>query len=198
METQSVAQVSRMGYVGSRPGGGADTRDSDSWFTPSRYVEAARLALGGAIDLDPYTSNAANERVGAARCYTLLSPAPAGEEWDQVETVYMNPPYSGGLVLKASEQFVAAYRARRFARGIVLVNNATDTRFFNLLLREAAAVCFTSHRIAFENVDGKRISGNTRGQSFFWFSREGAKPFAQHFAAFGPVMRCGKSLLRAG
>jgi hypothetical protein len=184
-----------MGYIGSLPGCGP-SRDSDSWNTPTRYLDAARRALGGAIDLDPYTSLAANVRVGAALTFTAAEPAPPGTQWPLVDTVWMNPPYSGALVLQASSQLVAAYQAKRFQRAVVLVNNATDTRFFNLLLREAAAVCFTEGRIAFENVDGKRISGNTRGQAFFWFGKD-CQAFADEFARFGPVMRCGKSLLGA-
>jgi hypothetical protein len=193
-----IADRERLGYVGRLPG--VSARDSDSWYTPAAYLEAARTALGGAIYLDPYTSDAANQRVGAAVTYTLENPAPAGELWPVGPSCWMNPPYSGALVLTASEQFVSAFQARRFERGIVLVNNATETRFFGLLLRAAAAVCFTDHRISFDSLDGKRISGNTRGQAFFYFDRQRAraKEFAAAFAPFGPVMRCGNSLLKGG
>jgi hypothetical protein len=203
MHCASTADPSRMGYIGRLPGLTPPDRDSDSWFTPEKYLAAARLALGGAIDLDPYTSAAANERVGARHSFTLQEPAPPGPEWPGVGTCFMNPPYTGGLVLDAAQRFTAAFRARRFRKGVVLVNNATDTRFFHLLLKEAAAVCFTDHRIAFENVDGKRISGNTRGQAFFYFHHgrdraAGIRAFAAAFQPFGPVLRCGPGIVKGG
>lgn len=185
------ANVNRLGYVGRTPGRASEGRDSDSWFTPARYLNAARLALGGWIDLDPYSSAEANEAVRARYYYTADRPAPAAEEWPECDTAWMNPPYSGKLVLEACQKFVAAFRAGRFKEGIVLVNNATETRFFRLLMFEARAVCFTDHRIAFEAIDGKRISGNPRAQVFFYFGKDATR-FEECFEQFGTVLQCGR------
>jgi ParB family chromosome partitioning protein len=183
----TTAAKEHLGYIGRTPG--SEARDSDSWNTPARYLDAARGVLGG-IDLDPYSSVAANERVGARIFFTAQRPAPAGPKWPEVSSCWMNPPYSGALVLEACQQFVAAFHSGRFQAGIVLVNNATETRFFQLLLGTATAVCFTNHRIGFENIDGKRVSGNTRGQAFLYFGPDATR-FARVFADFGTVLRCG-------
>ncbi len=181
------ADPRRLGYVGAPPGA-RSARDGDAWFTPARYLSAAREVLGS-IDLDPYSSAAANLRVGATWTFTSERPAPRGEEWPTCEAVWMNPPYSSRGVSEATERFIAAFQAGRFERGIVLVNNATETRFFQSLLREATAVCLPNHRIAFECVDGKRVSNNPRGQALFYF---GPAPdlFRRIFGEFGTVLRC--------
>ncbi len=176
------ADAGRLGYVGKRPG---SRRDSDSWYTPPRYLDAVRAVLG-AIELDPFSSEAANLTVRARRYYTERDDA-FRKSW-LAGSVFMNPPY-GRSCRPAVEKFVEEFVSGHFSTGIVLVNNATETRFFQLLLNTSAAVMFTNHRIAFTNADGKRISGNTRGQAFFYFGREAKIPaFAVAFSPFGKVI----------
>ncbi len=180
----NIANVNRLSYVGKRPG---QLRASDDWYTPVQYVEAARRVLGG-IQLDPFSSDVANLTVGAALHYTQADDA-FSQSW-LARSIWMNPPY-GQQCRRAVEKFVEEYRRGSFQQGIILVNNATETRVFQLLLQTARAVCFTDHRISFENADGKRISGNTRGQSFFYFSnRPNVHKFAQVFSQFGKVLAC--------
>lgn len=180
MRTLNKADANRLGYVGKCSG-----RDSDSWFTPAIYVEAVRMVLGR-IDLDPFSSDAANLTVGAATHYTEQDDA-FKRSW-LAHTVFMNPPF-GRPFRRAVEKFVEEYRRGSFQAGIVLVNNCTETRAFQLLLNVSRAVCFTDHRISFANVDGKSVSGNTRGQAFLYVSRKpGAASFRQVFGQFGKVL----------
>lgn len=183
MKSLFEADAGRLGYVGKRPG----SRDSDSWFTPPKYIEAVRAVLG-VIDLDPFSSDVANLTVGASAFYTEADDA-FSQSW-LARNVFMNPPY-GKPCRAAVEKFVEEFHRRSFQTGIVLVNNATETRFFQLLLQTAAAVCFTNHRISFYNSDGKRISGNTRGQCFFYLSRKpNVALFRRVFTQFGKVISC--------
>jgi phage N-6-adenine-methyltransferase len=181
------ANVSRLGYVGSKPG---EKRDSDSWFTPTPYIEAAHEALGG-IDFDPFSSDVANKTVKAKRYYTVDDDS-LSTDWPRVKSVWMNPPYSAGLCGKAANRFVDNFNSGAFKNGIVLVNNATDTKWFHELARHATAICFTDHRIAFWNADGKQKSGNTRGQCFLFFSSTksnlGVKRFKEAFGKFGLIV----------
>ncbi len=184
------ADVKKLGYVGSKPG---VKRDSDSWFTPDRYMDAVREALGGTIDLDPFSSVVANKRIGAKRTFTAQRSA-FDWEWKKAgqRTAWMNPPYSGKLCSEAVIKFVSEYK-RSFKEGIVLTNNATETQWFQLMFREATAVCFTNHRISFWNADNKAQSGNTRGQAFFYF---GTNPyqFMDSFAGIGACISLGGTI----
>lgn len=181
MKNLFEADVSRLGYVGRQPG----KRDSDSWFTPSQYVEAARSVLGR-IDLDPFSSAEANLTVGARHYFTEADDA-FTKVW-AAGTVWMNPPY--GRAFRASiEKFVNEFTSGHFRAGIVLCNNATETRAGQLLFKTASAVAFPDHRISFTNVDGKKVSGNTRGQMFAYFGPKVAL-FRKVFSQFGSVLTC--------
>ncbi len=180
--TNNKACVAKLGYVGRRPG---TRRDSDSWFTPPKYLEAARTVLKG-IDLDPFSSDAANLAVKARRYYTESDNA-FKKPW-LAKSVWMNPPF-GKLFRPAVEKFVQEYQRGSFQQGIVLANNATETRAVQLMFRTCSCVAFPDHRLAFNNVDGKRISGNTRGQMFCYFGPD-ARSFRKTFAQFGSVLSC--------
>jgi len=164
------ANVSRLGYIGRTPT--IKPRDADSWFTPPEYLDSVRAVMGS-IDLDPFTSRTANEIVGAKHIFTIENSA-FDNDWkiDKNIRVFMNPPYSAGLCSRAVNRFIDQYESRNFIEGIVLVNNATDTRWFNALIKHCRAICFTDHRISFWNTDRKHVSGNTRGQAFFYFGKK--------------------------
>lgn len=179
------ASAHRLAYVGRKPT--QEVRDSDSWFTPPDYLDSVRAVMGR-IGLDPFSSETANEIVGARRIFTAEQSA-FDNDWKvkKGEGVFMNPPYSAGLCARAANRFVDQYEAGMFQEGIVLVNNATDTRWFGMLVKRSAAVCFTDHRISFWNSDRKHVSGNTRGQAFLYFG-ENSKKFARCFGKHGHVL----------
>lgn len=171
------AQPKKLGYVGRTPG--TAPRDSNAWFTPSKYVEAARTALGGTIDLDPFSSAAANKIVKATTffsehddAFTKRWAAKRANPGSKSHTIFMNPPYSGALCSQAVNMFLDEYEKGSFTAGVFLVNNATETKWFQRAFTAASAVCFTNHRISFWNADGKAQSGNTRGQAFFYFGKD--------------------------
>jgi hypothetical protein len=180
--------ASKLGYVGAVHG----TVDRNAWFTPPKYVEAARTVLG-LIHFDPYSDDVANHTVKADLYRTKqnqLRELVTGQDaiLPEVETVWMNPPYSRGEIDAAVDEFIFEYRRQRFS-AIVLTNNATETQWFHSLMVESDSMCFTDHRIAFTNTDGKAISGNTRGQVFFCFGDEPTvKRFHEVFDAFGTVI----------
>lgn len=186
LDQLNSADPRRLAYVGSQNGHTVKPtemtaltsprlRDSDAWFTPKALLQDVRLALGGSIDFDPFSSASANERVLADRYYTIEDNALV-KPWPEVDTVFMNPPYSRGLVDQAAATFLRHYEARAFRRGIVLVNNATETKWFQALLEASRRVCIFAGRINFENVDGKAVSGNTRGQALLYFNSNPRAP----------------------
>ena len=62
---------------------------TSSWYTPAAIVEAARLALGGTIDLDPASCATANATVQARGFYGEAQDGLA-QRWNGA--VFVNPP----------------------------------------------------------------------------------------------------------
>lgn len=178
------ANVNKLGYVGKVP---QSPRDSDSWYTPLKYLESARKVFGGEISLDPFSSEKANEKVKAVQFYTIEDNA-LSIEWNTSgkKTVWMNPPY-GKTMSAAVNKFIEQYSKGNFLEGIVLCNNATDTKWFSLLADNSSSFCFTNHRISFEQYDGKNVSGNTRGQTFLYFGKQ-SHLFKDEFSSYGLIL----------
>jgi phage N-6-adenine-methyltransferase len=182
----NIADAKKLAYVGSKSG--PNERDSSAWFTPKKYVASVREALGGYISLDPFSSADANKVVDAHTYYTVLDDALA-QNWSAdaaFGTVFMNPPYGPPICQNAIAKFVSEFNAGAFSAGVILVNNATDTKWFHAAAASANAICLTHHRIAFWNADNKAVSGNTRGQAFLYFGQD-VDTFAAAFADHGLV-----------
>jgi phage N-6-adenine-methyltransferase len=182
----NVADGKRLAYVGSISG--PEARDSNAWFTPDKYLTSVRAALGGRVDLDPFSSAVANKVVDAENFYSVEDDA-FTQDWAVHAaggSVYMNPPYGSPLCARATAKFVAEFEAGSFAAGVILVNNATDTKWFHAAVVVASAMCLTDHRIAFWNADGKKMSGNTRGQAFLYFGDD-IVAFGRAFAEHGHI-----------
>lgn len=163
---ESVASTKRLGYVGSDVRGTVDSRNDD-WYTPREWITFASTVLGG-IGLDPFSSEEANKVVRAKRFFTIQDNA-LKQKWKS-KTVWMNPPYTRGIVDAAVSKFLQEFGDQNFEAGMVLVNNMTDTRWYGSMYEHAHAVCNLIGRIGFENAAGQRMSGNTRGQSLFLFA----------------------------
>lgn len=151
----------------------------NEWYTPAEYIERARRAMGG-IDLDPASSEYANQTVRAERFYSIDDD---GLALDWTGRIWLNPPYSRDDVSRFAEKAVEEWRAGRMAAGIVLVNNYTDTGWFHLLARAATAACYTRGRIRFVSPRGEADSP-IQGNTFFYFGSE-AERFLAEFSDCG-------------
>jgi len=81
--------------------------DSDEWYTPAEYIEAARAVMGD-IDLDPATCAAAQEMI---RARTFLTKEDDGLTRPWHGRVWLNPPYSGSLSQAACDLGRRAFAA---------------------------------------------------------------------------------------
>ena len=181
---KDTANPNKLAYIGAKPG---DNRDSDSWFTPAKYIEMARNVMGS-IDIDPFTSIEANKIVKAKRIFTVENSA-FSQDWNTVgrATVWMNPPYGRGLINSAINKLIEEYYKGGISQAIILINNTTETQAFQSLASEASAICLVEKRIAFYTADDKEVSGNTRGQVFLYLNALGSEAFENEFKKIGLV-----------
>jgi ParB family chromosome partitioning protein len=128
----------------------AHNSGENEWYTPSEWVELARKVMGG-IDCDPASSAIANQTVKAAHYWTAEDD---GREREWGARVWMNPPYAQPLISDFCRQLAARVISGEVSEAVVLVNNATETAWFQRLMQVASAVCFPRSRIRFFSPDG--------------------------------------------
>jgi hypothetical protein len=139
------------------------------WYTPTAELELVREVLG-TIDLDVASSAAANKRVRAKRYFSLAADA-LGPRRRWRGRVFMNPPYRRDLCAAFVERLLAEYAAGHVTEAIVLTNNCTETEWGQKLVRMAAAVCFVSGRISFDDAAGGPSQSPLQGQMYCYLGR---------------------------
>lgn len=149
------------------------------WYTPAHIIEAARKTMG-TIDLYPASSAIANETVKANTYYTIADDG-LTKEWGGMN-IWLNPPYSGKLIGKFADKLLAS----DFKQAIVLVNNATETKWFCKLADNANAVVFPKGRIKYLSPDGVTHNSPIQGQAILYFG-DNVNSFRRYFGQFGRV-----------
>ncbi len=153
------------------------------WYTPFEYIACAHSVMGR-IDLDPASSELANKTVRASKIYTAkddgLSKVWGGKVW-------MNPPYSAELVRQFVSKFAKHVNNKDIHEGMVLVNNATETQWFNELVSVSNAVLFPSGRVKFLDPSGKP-GAPLQGQALT-YSGKNLEKFINEFGGFGWIAK---------
>jgi ParB family chromosome partitioning protein len=154
----------------------------------------------GGIDLDPASCAIANTIVKAERFFTQEDDG-LSQEWKG--RVWVNPPYAARLVAQFAGKLVAEFRAGRVSSAVVLVNNATETRWFQSLADAASSACFPSRRLRFWHPDRPDGATGLQGQAVLYFG-EDVQGFSRQFARFGaaaplpprgrPCAMCGEAM----
>jgi phage N-6-adenine-methyltransferase len=159
-----------------------DDYDGDEWYTPAEYIAAAKQVMG-LIDLDPASSDLA-QTVVRAEGYLSKEDDGLAYPW-RAETIWLNPPYSNPApwVEKLISEFQTG--SRQIKHALVLVNNSTETAWFQSLLQRYP-VCFPAKRIAFWRHDQSGLTAR-QGQAVFYLGPD-IKQFVAVFGQFGPVL----------
>lgn len=159
---------------------------NEEHYTPEEYVNLARLVMGG-IDTDPASCEEAQKIVQADVWY---SKEDDGLTRDWNGNVFMNPPYSVGVIDKFITKLLEEIELGHTAQAILLTNNNTDTKWFHSAAEKADRICFTKGRINFYQVgDGITTTKTspTNGQTFFYFGPNGDW-FSDLFVDVGLIM----------
>ena len=138
--------------------------ESDEWYTPQEYIDAAKAVMGG-IDLDPASSELAQTVVKADVYLTRFDNGLGQTRWLH-QRIWLNPPYSnpGPWI----EKLVREHQAGPFCtEAIVLVNNATETSWFQMLL-ERFPICLPARRIAFWRHDHANVGARQGRRCSTW------------------------------
>ena len=156
--------------------------NSNEWYTPRHYVEAARAVMGG-IDCDPASSAIAQGWIGATTYHTIEDDGLA-HDWQG--RIWLNPPWgrlTGNFIAKLETE----RRAGHVTEAVVLVNaHATDTQWFVPLWD--GLLCFTDHRINYISPGDDDGAGSTHGSIFVYFGPNGGA-FIRTFSQWGTVVR---------
>ncbi len=153
---------------------------NNEWYTPPDVLAAVREVLGR-VDLDPASSEVAQQFVRARRYFTLDDDG-LSRMWKG--SIFLNPPYAADLVRAFLGKLVEHFQAGDVPEAVVLVNNATETTWFQAAARTASAVCFPSGRIKFLDQQGQPVGAPLQGQALLYF---GASPdaFVAAFRSLG-------------
>ena len=155
----------------------ANNSGNNEWYTPAELIEAARSAMGS-IDVDPASNDIAQKVVKAGTYYTAET---NGLDKTWVGNVWMNPPYASDLIGKFIDKLIA--ERQNYRQAIVLVNNATETEWFNKIISISSAVCFPKSRVKFYMPDGK-TGAPLQGQAVLYIG-ENKDKFYSAFACVG-------------
>ena len=158
----------------------AHNNGDNEWYTPPKFIEAARVVLGE-IDCDPASSEIANRTVRATMFYTVEQDGLI-QPWGK--RVWMNPPYAQPLVADFTRALLEKVDTGEVEQACVLVNNATETAWFQDMLVVASAVCLPRGRVRFIDPEGEASGAPLQGQAILYFGR-GAENFRSHFSEFG-------------
>ena len=136
------------------PAAAPDARDC--WRTRREYIEAARGALGGRIELDPCSSAEANQTVRADR---WIGPPADGlrAEW-RAASLWMNPPFSRGQRPRWMDKLAAALRTGDVGAAVWLLPDPS-TLSSQPLLDAARLQCIPRGRVQFDRPGGGAADG---------------------------------------
>jgi ParB family chromosome partitioning protein len=152
----------------------------NEWYTPPEYIAQAKKVLGQ-IDLDPASSEVANQTVGANVFFTI---ADNGLEKDWAGSVWLNPPYGVNLVDKFVSKLCRHIQDGGVRQAVLLTNNATESKWFQEALKVCTAICFPAHRVRFLDSEGNPSKLPLQGQSMLYFG-DRATEFVKAFEQFG-------------
>jgi len=153
---------------------------NNDWYTPPHILDAARNAMGD-INLDPASSKVAQTLVKADKYFTEEDD---GLSHDWFGSVWLNPPYSRGWVKKFMEKLVVEFNSGRVSQAVALVNNGTETAWFQGAASQCSAICMPRGRVKYLTSDLSSANGPLQGQVLIYFG-DSVSNFINSFVDIG-------------
>jgi ParB family chromosome partitioning protein len=135
------------------------------------------------IELDPASSHAAQQIVQAERYYTQEDDG-LSVPWVS-RSVWLNPPYRARLVSQFVFKLIYHYERGDIKGAILLVNNATETKWFQAAISRAQCMCLPLGRIQFLKPDGT-TGPPLQGQALIYFGPY-VSVFERAFSKIGTI-----------
>lgn len=157
------------------------TSGNVEYYTPLPILTAARELMGG-IDLDPFSSKAANCRVRARRFFSIADDG-FERSWD-CASLFMNHPFGRATNPPAIEKLLREIRAGQTRQALCLTYACTSEAWFRPLL--AQPQCYLYPRTNYVLPDGSVKPGVTKGSVVTYFGPDLAR-FRLIFAPLGAV-----------
>jgi phage N-6-adenine-methyltransferase len=154
---------------------------SDDWYTPKEIINSAKIVMGS-IDLDPASSDKAQEEIMAINYFTQETNG-LDKKWSG--NVWLNPPYSMPLIGLFITKAINEFESGNITQAIILTNNSTDTRWFHSLTDYV--FCLTKGRLNFWNHKGERL-GARQGQAIFYLGKN-TSAFFNEFRKYGVILK---------
>jgi hypothetical protein len=150
------------------------------YYTPVEIVDLARLTMGG-IDLDPASSERANETVKASVFFTKDSDVLSANWFGRV---WMNHPFSRKNNDAWINKLVDEYENRNIEQACCITFSSTSEGWFRPLL--SYPQCFIFGRTHYRLPDGTIKKGATKGSVVTYFGND-IDSFRRNFSEIGMV-----------
>lgn len=157
MSGATTQEVKKTAHVSNNSG-------NNEWYTPEYYIETARKLMGS-IDTDPASNPVANKTVKADVYYTAET---NGLDKDWHGNIWLNPPYAQPLIQQFADKLVEQVKAGNVKQACILVNNATETKWFRTIAGVSSQIWFIANRIKFIDMDGNASGAPLQGQAMLY------------------------------
>ena len=151
----------------------------NEWYTPKHIIESVKAVMGE-IDLDPASSELANDIIQAKDYYTTKED---GLKQDWHGRVWLNPPYSQPEITN----FAKAVTSKSYDEIMILVNNATETDWFRMMAEPSNAICIINKRLRFIDKSGNPSGMPLQGQAIL-YGGSNVDKFVEEFKEVGLCM----------
>lgn len=161
------------------------SHEAVEYYTPSKYIEAARQVMGS-IDLDPASCEEAQKTIQATHFYTEQQNGLL-QVWHGC--VWLNPPYSktDGKSNQDiwSQKLITEYNMGNVTEAILLTKNASGYNWFEELW-DLFPACFVRQRLSFQKSDGSNDGQSKHGTVLFYLGKN-LPEFVKVFSQFGRI-----------